>query len=493
MDELQLLEENLIEIIEKFKKTKLISSDSSIAELAALFPFTPCDSADKSLEEYTAFLTKNVIPHCVNLESPRFVGHMVTSIPAFMPILNKITGILHQNVVKVETSKVFTLLEQQILATLHHLVFKGDNTFYEQLIHHPESNLGALCSGGTLGNLLALWSARNRFFSEENVRNLGIAQCLSQSNLKGLVVIGSEGLHYSLSKVIDILGIGRKNLIALPTNESFQIDCEKVKAKGIELKNKGYGILAVVGIAGTTETGAIDPLEDLAGVAEELDCHYHVDAAWGGPTLYSQTHKGLLKGIEHADTVVIDGHKQLHTTMGHGIVLYKDPQFANAISTHANYIIRKESKDLGKYTIEGSRAAHCLNIHAGLNVIGQAGYARYIDRSIALAQKMADIIKQHDSFELISAPRLNIFTYRFSPKVLEDAANERNTLNLLVRKVQQQQWESGYTFVSRTTLKPVKHERQEIDVFRVVVNPETTSVEYFQEILEHQLNLLGQS
>ncbi|WP_350609444.1 pyridoxal-dependent decarboxylase, partial [Pseudoalteromonas sp. 41-MNA-CIBAN-0057] len=89
----------------------------------------------------------------------------------------------------------------------------------------------------------------------------------------------------------------------------------------------------------------IDPLEDMANLAQEINCHFHVDAAWGGATLLSNTHRHLLKGIEHADSITIDAHKQMYVPMGAGLVLFKDPAATDAIEHHAEYILRKGSKD----------------------------------------------------------------------------------------------------------------------------------------------------
>ncbi|TKL84565.1 aminotransferase class V-fold PLP-dependent enzyme, partial [Enterococcus faecium] len=109
-------------------------------------------------------------------------------------------------------------------------------------------------------------------------------------------------------------------------------------------------VMAIVGVAGTTETGNVDPLDELADLAAELNCHFHVDAAWGGATLLSDKYRYLLKGIERADSVTIDAHKQMYVPMGAGMVVFKHPSAAHAIEHHAEYILRKGSKDLGSQT-----------------------------------------------------------------------------------------------------------------------------------------------
>lgn len=248
-----------------------------------------------------------------------------------------------------------------------------------------------------------------------------------------------------------------------------------LKAEYQRLQDANIRVLALVGIAGTTETGHIDPLEDLADFAAEIGCHFHVDAAWGGPTLFSSTHRRLLKGIERADSVTIDAHKQLYVPMGAGMVLFKNPETLSAIEHHANYILRHGSKDLGSHTLEGSRPGKAMLVHAGLSIIGRKGYELLIDMGIERAGNFADLIDAHPDFELITRPELNILTYRFNPHWLQAVIPQlspvlSHEVNLLldrvVQEVQKLQREAGKTFVSRTRLKAKKYsQNDQISVF----------------------------
>ncbi|NMR95084.1 aminotransferase class V-fold PLP-dependent enzyme, partial [Vibrio parahaemolyticus] len=164
--------------------------------------------------------------------------------------------------------------------------------------------------------------------------------------------------------------------------------------------------IAVIGVAGTTETGNVDPLPEIAEVCQAHGCHFHVDAAWGGATLMSNHHRHLLKGVEMADSVTIDAHKQLYIPMGAGMVLFKDPDAMKSIEHHAQYILRKGSKDLGSHTLEGSRSGMAMLVYAAMHIISRPGYELLIDQSIEKARYFADLIKQQDDFELVSEPEL---------------------------------------------------------------------------------------
>ena len=130
----------------------------------------------------------------------------------------------------------------------------------------------------------------------------------------------------------------------------------------------------------------------------------------------SSNYRHLLSGIERADSITIDAHKQMYVPMGAGLVLFKDPAATDAIEHHAEYILRKGSKDLGSHTLEGSRPGMAMLVHACLRVIGRKGYEMLIDRSIVKARTFAELIKQDEDFELISEPELCLLTYRYVPK-----------------------------------------------------------------------------
>ena len=151
----------------------------------------------------------------------------------------------------------------------------------------------------------------------------GLISAVSEYGYKGVVVLVSKRGHYSLQKSANILGLGKKNLIAIDTGSDNRIKIDALEDKIKELKTKNIAIAAIVGIAGTTETGSIDPLNKLADIAEREKISFHVDAAWGGPTLFSEKYKSLLSGIERADSVTFDAHKQMYVPMGAAMAIFK--------------------------------------------------------------------------------------------------------------------------------------------------------------------------
>ncbi len=488
-----------------FLQTHIVALERSLDEIETDFSSSVIPENPTFVSEYTEFVREKLVAQSVHTAAPGFIGHMTSALPYFMLPLSRIMTALNQNLVKVETSKAFTPMERQVLAMLHRLVYREDEDFYERWIHDSRNALGAFCSGGTIANLTALWAARNRLFAPQGdfrgIAQEGLVRSLNHMGCEGLAVLVSRRGHYSLGKAVDLLAIGRDNLVLIETDEKNRIDMAKLREKCRRLQDENIRPLSLVGIAGTTETGNIDPLDAMADLALELDCHFHVDAAWGGPTLFSESHRHLLDGISHADSVTMDAHKQLYVPMGAGMVVFKDPTALSAIEHHAAYILRHGSKDLGSHTLEGSRPGKAMLVHAGLSIIGRKGYELLIDMGIARAATFAGMIDRHPDFELTSEPELNILTYRYCPQrvreklawaTAEQCAEINDLLDQVNQLLQKYQREAGKTFVSRTRLRVARYGR-ELTVLRAVLANPLTSDEILGAVLAEQGEIVKQA
>lgn len=460
-----------------------------------LSPDAPDEPTD--LRSYLDGLFSQVLPHAVRVHSPRFIGHMTSALPGFIDPLARLITALNQNVVKVETSRALTFLERQALAMLHRRVFSASDAFYAQHVQDPDSTLGMVVSGGTLANLTALWCARNVALAPTSgfagIEAEGLAAALEAHGYRRAAIVGSSLAHYSFTKAADLLGLGTRGLLRVPADERSQIDVDALQRLLDQCERDRTKVIALIGIAGATETGGVDPLERLAELARARRIHLHVDAAWGGPVLFSRAHRQLLAGIERADTITIDGHKQLYLPMGTGVVLMRDPFLARAIEKSANYIVRAGSRDLGRRAVEGSRPATSLFLHAALHLIGQRGYETLIDSGIDRAQYMASSIRRRPDFELLAEPTLNILVYRYVPEALQGGRPTRaqnEALNALNVRLQEAQRERGRAFISRTMLQNTRHgpELPIVSLRAVLANPLTTR-EDIDAVLAEQAKL----
>jgi putative pyridoxal-dependent aspartate 1-decarboxylase len=499
---LKYMEQILFGLQEFLKAHVGITQEISLKDLADQYsnshiPLTP----EKKLDAVITELIEDLAPRVVNVASPYFVGHMTAAIPFFMVHLKTIVTALNQNVVKIETSKLASVVEKQVIAKIHRLVYGFADAFYEEHIQSVRTSLGGVTQDGTLANMTALWVARNRLLSPKDgfrgVEEEGLNAALRAYGLDRCVLLVSRLAHCSLKKAAGVLGIGTDNVIAVEVDSKNRMDMKSLRANLARLEDAAdrTAILAVVGIAGATETGTIDPLPEIAEICLRKKIHFHVDAAWGGPTLMSERYAPLLKGIESADSVIIDGHKQLYMPMSCGLVLFRDATAMDAIEYHANYIMRLGSVDLGTKSIAGSRAANSLILDYALKIMGKGGYALLIEHGIEIARDLAVEIRKRPDFQLVSEPELNILTYRYCPAGMQTALSrgtnrQRREINARLDRIniqiQRLQREAGRSFVSRTTLNVEALGPEGIVVLRCVIMNPMTTMGILREILDEQ-------
>jgi glutamate decarboxylase len=209
----------------------------------------------------------------------------------------------------------------------------------------------------------------------------------------------------------------------------------------------------------------------------------------------SDKYRHYLDGIELADSVTIDGHKQFYMPMGCGMVYFKNPKKMDTIAYHANYVNRPGSVDLGIKSLSGSREATSLILDSALKIMGTNGYALLLEHGVETAKAFAEEIQRRDNFELVTRPTLNILTYRVCPAGMQKAlitgdANQKKIinkkLNAINRAVQRIQRESGLSFVSRTTLYLNNTPEGEVVVLRCAIMNPMTDMKILNNILDEQ-------
>ncbi|MEB5554211.1 putative pyridoxal-dependent aspartate 1-decarboxylase [Vibrio cholerae] len=500
------IDEELSRNLNHFLRKHIVAEEKPLKEIEKDFSNAHIPEQPQFVSDHTQHLLDTLVSHSVHTASPSFIGHMTSALPYFLMPLSKIMIALNQNLVKIETSKAFTPLERQVLGMIHRLIYGETDHFYQQWMHSAEHSLGAFCSGGTIANITALWVARNNALKAEGdfpgVEKAGLFKAMRHYGHEGLAILVSERGHYSLKKAADVLGIGQEGLVAVKTDAHNRICPHDLEQKITELKANKIKVFAVVGVAGTTETGNIDPLRTIAQICQREQIHFHIDAAWGGATLMSNRYRGLLDGVELADSVTIDAHKQLYIPMGAGMVLFKDPNAMRSIEHHAQYILRQGSKDLGSHTLEGSRSGMAMLVYASMHIISRPGYQLLIDQSIEKARYFADLIDAQTDFELVSQPELCLLTYRYLPAhvcmALEKSqgvqrAQLNELLNELTKFIQKKQRETGKSFVSRTQLNPHQWDKLATIVFRVVLANPLTTKEILHNVLDEQREIAQQA
>ena len=278
----------------------------------------------------------------------------------------------------------------------------------------PAGAGGVMTSGGSLGNLTALLAMR------QARAGFDVWKDGAHAGPPLAVIVGADA-HYSVARTLRVMGWGDGGAIGARLDERHRMTAAAVRdALARAGDRRVIGILAA---AGSTATGAFDPLDELADVAAEHGLWLHVDAAHGGGVSVSPALRDKLRGIERADSVIWDAHKLLMMPALVTAVLFRDEAHAYAaFAQHASYLFHGERTwwDLGQRTLECTKRMMAIELWTALRVHGERWFGEVVERQVALARGLAERIKSAPDFELALAPELNIVCYRHRPAGVTD-------------------------------------------------------------------------
>jgi glutamate/tyrosine decarboxylase-like PLP-dependent enzyme len=246
------------------------------------------------------------------------------------------------------------------------------------------------------------------------------------------VLYSSSESHHSLDKSAGLLGIGRKALRRVPVNAGMQMDAAALERQIRQDLAAGYQPFAVVGTAGTTNSGAVDDLNALAGICERHGLWFHVDGAYGAAAVFSERHRDLVAGIERADSVTIDPHKWLAMPFAAGVVLTRKAEMLqNTFGVSTPYMPRIAGAtivDNFKVSAQWSRRMNSLKLWLTLRVHGRQAYEDLIDHQLKLAQQFANWVRNSEHFELVLDPQLTIVNFRLKGVPEDDLASANSAI-----------------------------------------------------------------
>jgi aromatic-L-amino-acid/L-tryptophan decarboxylase len=351
-----------------------------------------------------------VLPYTYANIHPRAWGWVIGAGTASSIIHEMLTAALNANVFGTEQSPVY--VERQVLG------------WFKQKLGYPAEASGLLVSGASMANLMGLAVARTQATGGAVVRE-GVP--------RPFTIYCSREAHYSITKAATVLGLGSDALRRLPVDEKFRLSIPDLVSCLSADRQNGRTPLCVVGAAGTTNTGAIDDLEELAKISNQFGVWFHVDGAFGVPLKLSSSLAPLVSGIEKADSIAFDLHKWMHASQGTGCMLTRHPQWHQAtFSVPASYTssqtrgIASANMTLLDYTVEGSRPFRALGAWLAIKEYGFKKYARLIEQNVAQARMMADLVREQPQLRLLAA-NLNIVCFQFvSPGLTEVEISELN-------------------------------------------------------------------
>jgi L-2,4-diaminobutyrate decarboxylase len=369
------------------------------AQACAQFPSSFPASAATDERAHLLRLVAQVLEGTTALHSPRFIGHQVATPIPEAALIDMCSSLLNNGMAIFEMGKAGTAMER---AVLQHVALR---------MGFPSTSSGVLTSGGSLGNLTALLAARQARAGFD-VWHGGM------KHGPALAVLVAETAHYSVARAARIAGFGNDGCIPVEVDEHLRMKPAALERALAAARTRKRTVVAVVASAGSTAAGAIDPLNDIADVCEAQQVWLHVDGAHGGALVFSDAHKSKLRGIERADSVVLDFHKMMLMPALSTAVLFRDAKTgAAAFAQQAGYLFDDDRSDdawsdIGKRTVECTKRTMSWPVYAMLQTKGTAHFAHHIDACVSKTRAFAEMIAAEPRLELLTMPDINITCFR---------------------------------------------------------------------------------
>ena len=436
--------------------TRRVTPARTPAELERLFD-EPLPENGVAIEEILRRFREDIEPNAMGVPSPKYFGQFN---PTPLPIgvwADALSSLLNQNAGAWRNGPTSAMIEARVIRWLCDLLEYGPNSF------------GTLASGGSEANLIALKCARDSAVATIKDRGL-------RSAAGDLVVYASEQCHYSIDKSVDLLGLGRESLRKIRTDERFHIRTDVLREQIARDRAEGLLPCCIVGVAGTTSTGVIDPLEALAVIARENELWFHIDAAYGAPLAFSSKHKDKLRGIALADSITFDPHKWMFVPFSCGATLVRDGGrvLRDSFDMSPEYLSEDRGGadvefDFFRYGQMGTRRFNSLKLWMTMKFMGTRGYARTVERQIDLTNYLASKLDQMPGFKRLGEVETAVCCFRYLPDSLSQSDVARDDYGAEQDRVQQRLQQiierSGEAWLTTTVLHSRRAMRVNINSF----------------------------
>jgi glutamate/tyrosine decarboxylase-like PLP-dependent enzyme len=362
---------------------------------------------------------QRIAPHTVSAWHPRSFGYF-TPPPLVASVLGEILAAITQQGVDVwHAGPVAAFVEEEVVRWLCDLVGYGRGSF------------GLLTSGGVMANFIAMALARD----VHATRILGLDRPPRGGALEGLRVYASDQTHFSIGRALDELGFPPEGLVVIPADADFRLRGPDVAAAVARDRRAGLIPIAIAAVAGSTNTGSVDALGELADVAEREDLWLHVDAAYGAAARLSPRDAGRVPDLERAHSVTVDPHKWFFQAYDiGGLMVQRGADLEAAFGGRQPEYYRgghapmpsQDEVDLGhgeegqfnfwKLGFEGTRRWRALKLWLSWKHVGSAGFARLVEANVDLAAYLAAMVAADPAFEALPAvPPLSVVCFRHRP------------------------------------------------------------------------------
>jgi len=350
----------------------------------------PLPQEGQSWESLLDFLFDEAIPRSFNAAGPGYLAYVPGGGLFHSAIADLISNAVNRYVGVCAAAPALVQLESNVVR------------WFCEIVGLPRGSGGVLTSGGSLANFTAIVAARKARLGDDFLR---------------ATLYCSEQVHHSFQKAANLAGFPYANVRELPVDERFRIRVGALEEAIARDREAGFTPFLVAGSAGTTATGAVDDLQELARVAHEQDLWFHVDGAYGALFMLTERGRELLRGIEQADSVILDPHKTLFLPFGTGAVLVRDARtLRQAYSLHANYLPdmqqEEELVDFCEISPELSRDFRGLRVWLPLKLFGVEPFREQLDEKLDLIAFAHEELRKIDGLEIVAEPQLTVVAFR---------------------------------------------------------------------------------
>jgi L-2,4-diaminobutyrate decarboxylase len=417
-------------------------SGASPEAIAARLDDPVLPEAGQQLEATLAEVVDRILPHSVRPADPRCAAHL--QCPPAIPglVAEQLVAATNQSMDSFDQAPAGTVLERRVVEELC------------GLFGLPEGSDGVFTSGGTQSNFQALLLARDRYCERHFDRDVQADGLPPEA--ASLRVLCSEAAHFTAKQAAHHLGLGEDAVVTVPMDGRHRMEPDALVDELTTLEERGAEPFAVVGTAGTTDFGSVDPLSALAERAAGRDLWFHVDAAYGGALAVSDAHQDVLDGIERADSVAVDFHKLFYQPISCGAFLLRDGDDFRQMARNAAYLNPEADDEAGvpnlvAKSVQTTRRFDALKPYVAFRTLGRSGLAELVDRTLELADEAATLVARADDFELLNEPTLNAVVFRYRP----EGVTEEGDVARLNAAVRASLLEDGRAVVARTEVDGV--------------------------------------
>ncbi len=400
--------------------TGMLDWDSTAAARKSSFPEqgVPPDAAlDHLLEE--------VFPHMMRPTHPRFF--------CFVPSPSNLVSVLAESL----TSGINAFAGAWMEASGPAVIELATLNWLRETCGLPEQAAGVFVSGGSAANLTALATARRQRLNDE---------------VNGAAVYYSDQTHSSVERALRVLGFQPAQIRKLPSDEAYRLSLPALAGAVREDRAAGKRPFCVVANAGTTNTGAVDPLGELAVFCREHDLWLHTDGAYGAAATLCEEGRRLLAGLGEADSLAIDPHKWLFQPFGLGCVLVRNGNLlADTFRIFPEYLAdvhEQAGVNFCDYGVELTRSFRALKLWLSLQIFGVAAFREAMARGFALARFAEARLRQSPVWQIVSPAHMAIVCFRYAP-----AGHGDEELDRLNTRLARAMFQDGFAAVTTTVLR----------------------------------------